>query len=230
MRRIVEKLKKAFLVAMAAGMVSVPMSAMAAPRLMPDGQVFDANYYAANNPDVVAALGTSEAAMYQHYQTFGKNEGRLPCAPAPTGAEVTQKLLALQSVFPEGMKWGNDKTYTNPIAAPGVRFAGCASFAMEVSDMVYGALTPMQELHPATCAELQPGDIVRVFGNTHSVVVISVDDKCVTVCEGNYNGAVHWNGKYARSVLDGDMAYVWRRVPAGSTASANNAVAATAAK
>lgn len=135
-------------------------------------------------------------------------------------------FLTLQSIFPEGMKWGNDKMYTNPIAAPGAKFSGCEAFAMEISDIVYGTLTPMQELHPATCAELQLGDIVRIFVNTHSVVVISMDDQFVTVCEGNYAGTVHWNGKYARNVLDGDMAYVWRRGLAGSTASANIAAAA----
>lgn len=37
---------------------------------------FDADYYAANNPDVVLALGTDPQALYDHYVAFGKIEGR----------------------------------------------------------------------------------------------------------------------------------------------------------
>ena len=37
---------------------------------------FDAAYYAEHNPDVVAALGNSEEALLDHYNTFGKGEGR----------------------------------------------------------------------------------------------------------------------------------------------------------
>ncbi len=58
-----------------------PLSALAAPQLMPDGAIFDAEYYAQNYPDVVSALGTDADALYQHYLVAGKNEGRLPYAP-----------------------------------------------------------------------------------------------------------------------------------------------------
>ena len=40
---------------------------------------FDAEFYAANNPDVVAALGTEELALYTHYVMNGRNEGRRAC-------------------------------------------------------------------------------------------------------------------------------------------------------
>ncbi len=52
--------------------------AYAAPQTMPDGNVFDAEYYIANNPDVVAVLGTDVNALYNHYKLCGINEGRLP--------------------------------------------------------------------------------------------------------------------------------------------------------
>lgn len=48
----------------------------AAPRLMEDGNLFDAEYYAAQYPDVAEALGTTEEALYFHYLTFGITEGR----------------------------------------------------------------------------------------------------------------------------------------------------------
>lgn len=64
------------------------MTVNAAPKTMPDGQTFDAEFYAKNNPDVVAALGKDEAALYNHYVTYGKTEGRKPYADAQT--EKTQ--------------------------------------------------------------------------------------------------------------------------------------------
>ena len=60
-------------------------TALAAPVVMPDGSSFDAEFYAANNPDVVAAYGSDNAdLMYVHYVTSGKKEGRLPYAGADT--------------------------------------------------------------------------------------------------------------------------------------------------
>jgi hypothetical protein len=59
------------------------LPALAAPVQMEDGTMFDAEYYAATNPDVVAAVGTSAAALWAHYKAFGRNEGRLPYAGAP---------------------------------------------------------------------------------------------------------------------------------------------------
>lgn len=51
---------------------------------MPDGTVFDAEYYAKTYPDVVSAIGTDENALYQHYVMAGKAEGRHPVAPVQT--------------------------------------------------------------------------------------------------------------------------------------------------
>lgn len=38
--------------------------------------VFDAEYYAEHNADVVATFGTDEAALFTHFAVFGVNEGR----------------------------------------------------------------------------------------------------------------------------------------------------------
>ncbi len=54
----------------------------AAEKVMEDGTVFDAQFYAETYPDVVAAKGSSENAMWEHYVEFGRNEGRLPYANA----------------------------------------------------------------------------------------------------------------------------------------------------
>ena len=44
----------------------------AAPVKMADGQYFDAQYYAQNNPDVVAAFGTDVNWLYLHMKQLVK--------------------------------------------------------------------------------------------------------------------------------------------------------------
>lgn len=39
-------------------------------------ELFDAEYYASENPDVVAVYGTSKKALYQHFVQYGMIEGR----------------------------------------------------------------------------------------------------------------------------------------------------------
>lgn len=64
--------------------MTLAMPVCASPKIMPDGTIFDAEYYAAQNPDVAAAFGTDEALLYQHYELCGKAEGRLAAAPGTT--------------------------------------------------------------------------------------------------------------------------------------------------
>ena len=61
---------------------SLFVNSYAEPRKMPDGQLFDAQFYSESYPDVVNAFGKSEAALYRHYVKYGKKEGRLPYAGA----------------------------------------------------------------------------------------------------------------------------------------------------
>ena len=57
------------------------MTVTAAPIVTADGGVFDAEYYAQNNPDVVEVYGNDMNQLYLHFVTHGVNEGRLPFAP-----------------------------------------------------------------------------------------------------------------------------------------------------
>lgn len=52
--------------------------ALAAPVVMPDGTVFDASFYAAFYPDLQAAYGNDEQALWNHYVVHGRGEGRFP--------------------------------------------------------------------------------------------------------------------------------------------------------
>ena len=71
------------LTVVSAAMLAV-MPVCAEPADMGDGALFDAVFYAQNNPDVVKVYGTDAKLLYLHYTTFGKNEGRAPYAQAAT--------------------------------------------------------------------------------------------------------------------------------------------------
>lgn len=77
------------------------MTAFASPKTMPDGTVFDAEYYAKTYPDVTAVFGTDENALYQHYVTMGKAEGRHPVASAQTTTPDISASSALDHVLTE---------------------------------------------------------------------------------------------------------------------------------
>jgi len=68
---------------------SYALPVFAAPVTLPDGTVFDPEYYAEQNPDVVASFGTDPYALYVHYMYYGKQEGRAPYAEEVSGSEYT---------------------------------------------------------------------------------------------------------------------------------------------
>ena len=77
-----------FSLIMAAECVSV----FAAPKYMKDGTVFDSEYYALANPDVVKVFGTSEKALWRHYRNWGRKEKRSPYDP------IAYQVLLAQAV------------------------------------------------------------------------------------------------------------------------------------
>lgn len=93
---MLKKVIKNFIISVTAVIIlSCSITVNAAPKTMADGSVFDAEFYAATYPDVVKALGTSEAALYQHYVLFGKNEGRLPFGNSQVQVSVQPQVAAL---------------------------------------------------------------------------------------------------------------------------------------
>ena len=66
--------------------------AEAAPLSMPDGTVFDPVYYADTYGDLKAAFGYNGGLLWQHYQQFGRKEGRIPTALSePVGTVKVMK-------------------------------------------------------------------------------------------------------------------------------------------
>lgn len=72
--------------------VGVGLTAYAAPKEMNDGGIFDAEYYAQTNPDVVNVVGNDEKALYEHYKVFGKKEGRKAISEKAINSSDTIKV------------------------------------------------------------------------------------------------------------------------------------------
>lgn len=85
---------------------------------------FDAEYYAEQNPDVAAACGTDEEALYQHYMTYGIKEGR-NCSEVFNVKLYREQYPDLEEAF--GDDW---EAYVNHYFTVGVKEGrdGCGAF------------------------------------------------------------------------------------------------------
>lgn len=117
-------------------------------KVMPDGNKFDAGFYATRYPDIAAALGTDEALLYNHYLLCGIKEGRLPYAEAEQDLKnqiIYNKIMALQAIYPDGMKWDESNTYIQPKEEnrdngwAGLTRRACQAFAYTIQDAVFGS-------------------------------------------------------------------------------------------
>lgn len=140
----VKKFLKGFMVAaLAVTMAVTPVSAIkAAPETMPDGTIFDAEYYAQTYPDVANAVGTDRDALYNHYVTFGKAEGRMACAPTTVQTDQNPIVPSIQSKDPLTAK-------TTPTQA--LVYAGLLpGFMLTDSRPVSSSWAHYDYLHPRT--------------------------------------------------------------------------------
>lgn len=92
-------LQKCMLTAIMIAMtIGCSMAVNAAPKTMAGGTIFDAEFYASSNADVVQVLGNDEAVLYSHYVNYGKAEGRKPCADGAVSA-VNVNTDAFDAVY-----------------------------------------------------------------------------------------------------------------------------------
>lgn len=107
-KRIIRLLSAMLSVVMLSGMT---LSVNAAPKIMTDGGTFDAEFYAAQYPDVAAIFGTDETMLYMHYTLCGKAEGRLPYNPAVETPTVNTDNNAAYAVAVNATLRPTDSTY-----------------------------------------------------------------------------------------------------------------------
>lgn len=117
-------------------------------KVMPDGNLFDAVFYAKEYPDVAAVLGTDEQVLYNHYLMCGIFEGRLPYGNTVQEAknqEIYNKIMALKEIYPQGMKWDESNIYIQPQEEnrengwAGLTRRACQAFAYTIQDAVFGS-------------------------------------------------------------------------------------------
>lgn len=124
----------------------------------------------------------------------------------PTYQEAYDAMIALKEKYPEGMEWTNYTPYGSsgtlgdgyawkggPINGVNMVGAGCAAFAMILSDAAFDTLPSRTIMSGSfTYDDVKVGDILRINGNSHSVIVLQKTDAGVIIAEGNYNKSVHW--------------------------------------
>jgi hypothetical protein len=111
-------------------------------------------------------------------------------------------MTALKSKYPEGLSFTNAVSYR--WEAGKMNCYGCAAFAAILSDAAFGSL-PVQKYYDA--GRIRVGDVLRVNGDSHSVIVLETKSDSVTVAEGNYGGKVHWGRSISRSDFSRDSAF-----------------------
>ena len=117
---------------------------------------------------------------------------------------VYEKLTSLKTVYPEGMTWTNFEPYGTKSKDPHYEWkggkilgnvnkgVGCAAFAFILSDAAFGTLQARVVNEADKFSLVRPGDILRINGNSHSVIVLQKTAVGVIIAEGNYNKSVHW--------------------------------------
>lgn len=108
---ILKKMISTFAVIASTAILS-SLTAYAAPEIMPDGELFDAEYYAEQNPDVVAVIGTDTISLYTHYITMGINEGRLPYSPELSNYDIATIIVDQSRLLVES---AIEKQATTPV-------------------------------------------------------------------------------------------------------------------
>ncbi len=150
-------------------------------------------------------------------------------ASAPDEATVTQRLLSMQYVdgYKEGTLWDNSNhsyNWYNVLDNYSTYTAyGCMAFALAMSDAAFGSSLHARTVSPVSYASVRAGDILRIDGDTHSVIVLQKTADGVQIAEGNMSinggaGQVHW-GRILSSSQVASANYMITRYPAGSASS-----------
>ena len=126
-----------------------------------------------------------------------------------TEAQAYNAMIALKSQYPEGMTWTNDNFYA---WNGGIYYGGygCAGFAFILSDAAFGNL-PARMHYDYTAIKV--GDILRLYNDSHSVIVLERNSSGIVIAEGNYNSSIHWGRTLTWSEVQSNLTNVMTRYP-----------------
>ena len=125
----------------------------------------------------------------------------------PDSEGIKESLMMHLEEYPEGLSWDNSDFYA---WNGGIYYGGygCAAFAFTLSDEAfYGRPAKIHK----KVSNIRLGDILRINDDSHSVIVIDIEDGVYTVAEGNYNSTVHWGRCFTEEQLEDIVTYVMTR-------------------
>ena len=145
----------------------------------------------------------------------------------PTYQEVYEAMTALKEIYPEGMTWtnfepygsrgdlGSEYTWKGGVIYGAKSAVGCMAFTFILSDEAFDNL-PARAIKKGSFSfeDVKVGDILRVNGNSHSVIVLQKSVSGVTVAEGNYNKSVHWGRAMSPAEVE-NADFIVTRYPEG---------------
>ncbi len=138
-------------------------------------------------------------------------DGKKAAMPSYSQNSAYKKMIALKSKYPEGMTYTNANGRDWP-AGNSYNF-GCAAFVTILSDAAFGDTMAVWYCHGGfKYDDIRVGDILRINGNSHSVIVLEKYSTYVVIAEANWNGMVHWGRTLSKEqVMASD--YIMTRYP-----------------
>lgn len=178
----------------------------------------DAEYVSTEIPELITQSGGVEE---------GEIEPNAAAMLAETDATdltytgVYDAMWALKGRYPEGMTWtnfepygtrgdqGNDYKWKGGVIKGADRGVGCAAFVFILSDEAFGTL-PARAIDGVIVGDdnlidygsVRVGDILRIRGNSHFVIVLQKGETGVVVAEANYNKSVHWGRTLSKGEVE----------------------------
>ena len=125
-----------------------------------------------------------------------------------TEKDVYNAMIALQSKYPTGTPWDNSNFYAWKGGAGYSGGYGCAGFAFMLSDAAFGN-TPAKKV--TSFDNIRVGDIIRLYNDTHSVIVLAIKGDKYTIAEGNMNSATYWGRVITLSEIKSTGNYILTR-------------------
>ena len=148
----------------------------------------------------------------------------------PTPAEAYAAMIALrdQEEYKEGTTWTDYEPYSDAkyyywkggnLDGHRISAVGCVAFAFILSDAAFDSLPArMYASGEFSYEDIKVGDILRVHNDTHTVIVLEVNDAGVVVAEGNistgdHKGKVHWGRAISREEVTANTSHYITRYP-----------------
>ena len=152
----------------------------------------------------------TEEPVITPVETTAPEPTKAPSTTKPKTKEqkVLKKILKQKKKYPDGTPWDNSVCYHWTALGYNLTGCGCVAFACRLSDAAFGKNKKAKEIRSPAAKKIRIGDIIRLYDDTHSAIVIGRKGKYFTIAEGNINSSVYWGRKISKKE---HIDYVWTR-------------------